>query len=145
MTAQLQIQSVLDEAATWIGTPWHHNARVKGAGVDCAHFLCAVYEAAGLVLPIDLGYYPQEWHLHQDRSRFLEVLSEYADQVDAPLPGDVAMFRYGRHPAHGSIVVDWPTVVHAHRGEAVVYADASKEPLVKRLAGWWRLKALRSE
>lgn len=143
MTEQEQRQAVLDEAATWIGTSWHHSARVKGAGVDCAQFLCAVYEAAGLVPHIDLGYYPAEWHLHQDRPRFLEVLSEYAEKIDSPLPGDVAMFQYGRHAAHGSIVVHWPTIIHAHRGEAVVYADASKVPLEKRFAGWWRLKTLR--
>src|SRR5690349_11447583 len=34
---------LLDEARTWLLTPWHHNARVRGAGVDCGQLLIACY------------------------------------------------------------------------------------------------------
>jgi hypothetical protein len=33
----------VQEALTWLGIPYHHHARVKGVGVDCAQLLCAVY------------------------------------------------------------------------------------------------------
>jgi hypothetical protein len=41
--------AVVKEALTWLGTPYHHHARVKGVGVDCARLLCAVYEASACV------------------------------------------------------------------------------------------------
>lgn len=31
------------EAITWLGTPYHHQGRVKGVGVDCGTLLCEVY------------------------------------------------------------------------------------------------------
>ena len=41
-------EAVVTEAASWIGTPFHHAARVKGAGVDCLMLLAEVYERAGV-------------------------------------------------------------------------------------------------
>ena len=137
-------EAIVAEAWTWLRTPWHHRARVKGHGVDCAQFLCAVYEAAGAAPHVDLGAYPRDWHLHQDRPRFLEVLRQYAQPADAALPGDIAMFLFGRHPAHGSIVTAWPRILHAYRDEGMVAeSDVSVSPrLTERFAGFWRLKTL---
>lgn len=138
-------KDVIAEAMSWLRTPWHHQALVKGGGVDCAHFLVGVFENVGLVDAPDLGYYPPDWHLHQDRPRFLETLAQYADPVADSLPGDIAMFKFGRHAAHGSIVVDWPVIIHAYRDErAVVLSDvAASAALSKRFAGFWRVRGVR--
>lgn len=137
---------VVAEAMTWLRTPWHHMARVKGVGVDCAQFLVGVFEAVGLVPPLDLGYYPPDWHLHQDRPRFLEKLAEHADPIATsnPQPGDIAMFKFGRHAAHGSIVVSWPLIIHAYLDERrVVLSDVAASPaLAGRLAGIWRVRGM---
>lgn len=137
-------EAVVAEAMTWLRTPWHHRAQVKGGGVDCAQFLVGVFEGVGLVPALDLGYYPPDWHLHQDRPRFLEILAQYADPVDDPLPGDIAMFKFGRHAAHGSIVVGWPVIIHAYRDErGVVLSDvAVSSALTERFAGFWRLRGM---
>jgi hypothetical protein len=37
--------AVTREAETWLGTPYHHMGRVKGAGTDCLMMLAEVYEA----------------------------------------------------------------------------------------------------
>lgn len=65
---------IVEEARSWLGTPYHHHAMVKGAGVDCAMLLVAVYGAVGL-LPegFDPRPYPQDWHLHRDCERYLGV------------------------------------------------------------------------
>ena len=135
--------AVAAEAMTWLKTPWHHMARVKGAGVDCAQFLICVFYAVGLIPEIDPGQYPPDWHLHRDESRFINALLQYADPVGQPLPGDIAMFRYGRHAAHGAIVIAWPLIIHAWKDErAVVLTDVSKSPLAERLDGFYRLKGM---
>lgn len=134
---------IVEEAMSWLRTPWHHRGRIKGAGVDCAQFLCAVYEEVGLTPHIDLGYYPIDWHMHQDRSRFLEKLLDYAELVESPMKGDIAMFRFARHPAHGSIVIEWPKIIHAYtEARCVTLDDATKGRLPKRQAGFYRLKGL---
>lgn len=138
-------ERIVAEALSWVRTPWHHMARVKGAGVDCAQILCAVYAAVGLVPEIDIGYYPSDWHIHQDTPRFLKMLSGFGDPIPGPpLPGDVAMFNFGRHAAHGAIVIGWPRIVHAYLEErAVVISDVSTNAvLAGKLAGFWRARSL---
>ncbi len=139
-------ESIVAEALRWEGTPFHHKACVRGVGVDCANLLIGVFHAVGLVPAIDPGYYPPDWHLHKDEPRFLATLRQYADQLpegEIPLPGDIAMFHYGRHAAHGSIVVAWPIVLHAWRDVgAVVRTEADRGPLGERLDSLWRLRGL---
>lgn len=136
---------IVAEALSWVKTPWHHMGRVKGAGVDCAQLLAAVYAAVGLVPDVDLGYYPPDWHIHQDTPRFVTMLAQYGREIPGPpLPGDVAMFTFGRHAAHGAIVIGWPRIVHAYLEErAVVVSDVSTSAvLTAQLAGFWRANAL---
>lgn len=136
-------QSVLAIARTWLKTPWHHRARVKGAGVDCAQILIAVYAEAGLIDEFDTGDYPPDWMMHRSQERFLEFVRQYADQVDAPLPGDLALYFVGRCFSHGAIVTAWPEIIHAsNRDRMVCYADGTQGWLASREVQFWRLKGL---
>ena len=121
--------AVVTEAQSWIGTPFHHAARVKGAGVDCLMLLAEVYERAGIIAHIDPPFYVPDWHLHRDAERYMEGLLEYACPVETPLPGDIALFRFGRTFSHGAIVTQWPSLVHAYWSIGVVYGDATRYPL----------------
>jgi NlpC/P60 family putative phage cell wall peptidase len=125
--------AIVAEAETWLGTPFHHQGRVKGAGVDCAMLLAEIYHRCGLVPYVDPGYYPPDWHLHRDAERYLEKLLPYAHELAGPpKPGDVAVFRYGRTYSHGAIVVAWPQVIHAYWQRGVVWGDATLYPLAGR-------------
>jgi cell wall-associated NlpC family hydrolase len=120
-------QKVVDEAKTWLRTPWMHEARIKGAGVDCAMFIKEVFVSVGLVPQFDVGSYPTDWMLHRSEERFLFWLDQYGTPIESPLPGDVAVWRHGRTYSHGAIVLDWPLVIHAYRPErSVVLSDVSK-------------------
>lgn len=120
----------------WLRTPFHHKARVKGAGVDCGNSLIAWYVEAGLVSDFDTGPYSADWMLHQSEERYLGFVERYLDRVDAPLPGDVAVFKYGHCFSHGALVVEWPKIIHAYQPEgAVVWGDATKGVLA-----WEHLK-----
>lgn len=137
--------AVVAEAMTWLKTPFHHRARAKRCGVDCANFLVAVFGHVGVVpADLDLGHYAPDWHLHHDEPRFLSTLKQYADPLppgETPRPGDIAMFEYGRHAAHGAIVTQWPQVIHAWaQARMVVLSDADSGPLGQRLDSVWRLR-----
>ena len=107
--------AVVAEARSWIGTPYHHAADVKGAGVDCAMILVRVFCDLGLVAPFDPRPYTRDWMLHRDDERYLGFLLARAREVAEPDPGDVILFRFGRCFAHGGIVTRRRplTVVHA--------------------------------
>ena len=116
--------AVVAEARSWLGTPWHHRARIKGAGVDCVQLLAGVFHACGLLPDIDTGDYPPDWMFHRDEERMLNGLRQYAAEIDSPAPGDVVVFRFGRCYSHCGIIVDAPVMIHAYIDErAVVIGD----------------------
>jgi NlpC/P60 family putative phage cell wall peptidase len=131
-TTTIYRRRVVDEAQSWIGTPFHHAARVKGAGVDCLMLLAEVYERAGVMRHIEPPFYVPDWHLHQNAERYLEGLLAYAREVTEPQLGDVALFRFGRTFSHGAIVVEWPRLIHAYWAIGVVWGDACLHPLARR-------------
>ncbi len=140
---QRERQAVIAEARTWLKTPYHHGARVKGAGVDCALLLAEVYAAAGLIPQIDPGYYSPDWHLHQEEERYLAWIQKYAYQVESPLLADVAMCQglKSRTYNHSAIVIAWPhQVIHALiRERGVVLGDVEHTEFAGRPVRFYRL------
>jgi NlpC/P60 family putative phage cell wall peptidase len=125
--------AVIAEAESWIGTPFHHAARIKGIGVDCLMLLAEVYERAGIIGHIDPLFYVPDWHLHRDAERYLDGLVRYAREIAGPpQPGDIALFRFGRTFSHGAIVTGWPRLIHAYWNIGVVQGDATLHPLADR-------------
>ena len=37
-------QQIINVARSWLYTPWKHNQKIKGVGVDCVNFLVAIAE-----------------------------------------------------------------------------------------------------
>lgn len=100
-------QKVVDEARSWLLTPYHSKASVKGAGVDCVWILIRVYQTIGVVpADFDPGDYDPEWFLHRDEEIYLQGVEKYAKQVEVPQIGDVSMYRVGRTKSHGVIIVE---------------------------------------
>ncbi len=130
MTVDELRAAVVTEAESWLRTPFHHAARVKGAGVDCLMFLAEVYERAGAVGYIDPGFYTPDWHMHRNAEKYMEGLLAYAREFPGPpLPGDIALFKFGRTYSHSAIVIEWPRVIHAYWALGVVWGSAELLPL----------------
>lgn len=139
MTPEQQTE-VVAEAMTWLRTPYHHKARIKGGGVDCAQILIAVYAEVGLIEDFDPGDYPPDWMMHRDEERYLGFVERYASPVESPMPGDIVLYKVGRCFSHGGIVVEWPTIIHAWLREgAVVLADGTQGKLADRERVFFRV------
>ena len=78
--------AVVAEARSWIGTPYHHCADVKGrrGGVDCAMLIVRVYCDLGMVETFDPRPYPPDWMMHRDEERYLGFLMARARAVTSP-------------------------------------------------------------
>lgn len=109
-----QRKAVVKEAFTWVGTRYHHAADVKGHGVDCAMILVKIYCGLNIAPKFDPRPYPAQWYLHRDEERYLAWVQKYCDKVETALPGDIAMYKYGRCTAHGAIIVDNDYMIHAY-------------------------------
>lgn len=93
------------EVRTWIGTPFHHAARIRGAGVDCAQLLIAVYAGLGLVDEPTVPFYPPNWFLHHGTELMRDIVAQFCVPVETPDVGDIALFRFGRSASHAGIIV----------------------------------------
>ena len=89
-----QRAAVVAEARSWIGTPYHNCADIKGVGVDCGMLLVRVFVDTGLVPPFDPRPYPADWHLHRSEERYLGFVFDRCCEVAQPQPGDVMVLRY---------------------------------------------------
>ena len=135
-----QRQRVLAEAATWLGTPYHLNARLKGIGVDCGTFLMACFANTGLILDEDVGPFSPDFHLHRGEEIYFRQLEKYCHRLPAgqsPLPGDIATYQFGRIYAHGALVVEWPKIIHVHRQRGVIWDIATDNSLSFRQGPFW--------
>lgn len=127
MTTEAEARAaIVAEAMTWLKTPYHHRARIKGAGVDCAQLPIAVYADLGLIPPIDPTYV-RDWHLHRSEELYLGWVERYAEEIerDAVRPGDFGLWKYGRTFSHGAIAVDPPVMIHAYLGRGVELIDVT--------------------
>lgn len=131
---------VVAEARSWLGTRYHHHGRIKGVGVDCAQLLCGVFEACGLLPHVDTGHYPTGWHLHRSEEMFLKWVCRFADRVEQPRAGDVAVFRFGRTFSHGAVMIDAQACIHSYIGRGVTLSRLAEAPLAGRPVLFWSLR-----
>lgn len=139
MTEQAQRQAVIEEAKTWLGTPYHHQGRIKGVGVDCATILCEVYEKVGLIPYVDPTPYPPDWHLHRESERYMGWMEQYGYATETPQPGDIVLWKFGRCFSHGGILVDAKTIIHSYLHIGVTLEKLSCEAFQGRAKKYYTL------
>lgn len=105
-------QMIVDEALTWVGTPYKYGGQQKGEGTDCSGMVMRVYEdVAGRKLPRNSA----------KQAEFCQTI----DSDDVRL-GDLVFFATGRDKervSHVGIVVDNTHFVHASSSKGVVVSD----------------------
>jgi NlpC/P60 family putative phage cell wall peptidase len=120
-------------ARDWIGTPYLHQASLRGAGCDCLGLLRGVWREVMGSEPELPPPYSADWAEASSR----ETLAEAARRHLIELPvadfhaGDVILFRWrdGLPAKHCGIASSPETMIHAHDGAAV--AEVAIHP-------WWR-------
>jgi NlpC/P60 family putative phage cell wall peptidase len=125
--------AIVAEVATWIGTPYRHQASLKGVGCDCLGLVRGVWRALIGDEPEAMPGYSPDWA----EARGAETLAEAGRRHLTPIAaeearaGDVITFRWRANlPAkHVGILVADDRFAHAHQGAAVAYAA---------LTPWWR-------
>lgn len=129
MTEEEQREAVIVAARSWLGTPFHDDAEVKGAGIDCAHFLAVCFAEAGLIPPQKIAPYNPTWFLHSDVPIFENYVKRFSHQIEGPPKrADIVLYKLGRLYAHGAIVIDWPTtIIHSFKLFGFVAETSSDE------------------
>lgn len=117
----------------WIGTPYRHQASVKGAGCDCLGLVRGVWRDVHGVEPETPPAYSPDWAEAGGEEVLLAAALRHLVPVSDKnfAPGDVLLFRWKAHlPAkHAAIAVSPGRMIHAHDGLSV--CEVSLSP-------WWR-------
>lgn len=129
---------IVQSALSWLGTPYHHQARVKGAGVDCAQLVAGVAEECGYIKPgMIIQNYSPEWHLHNREERMINLLLEFGCiEAQEHEPGDILAFKFGRVCSHLGIYVGNDQFVHARVDQGKV--------VLNNLSGDWLKRHIRT-
>lgn len=123
---------IVAAARGWIGTPYLHQASLKGVGTDCLGLVRGVWREVKGAEPEAAPAYGPSWA----EMGGAEALAEAARRHMAEIPcteyraGDVLLFRWRPHlPAkHAGIAVSGTAMVHAQEQAAVTEVA---------LSGWW--------
>lgn len=119
---------IVAEARRWLGTPFLHQGRTRGVGVDCVGLLIGVARALGLVAPeLDVTGYPRT----PQGNTIVDRCGEHLPRLELAeaQPGDVLVVRIDVLPQHAGILADYRygglSIIHAldqrgrHRGSVV--------------------------
>lgn len=120
MNQIIALHPAVPVARGYLGTPFHHQGRRGGVGMDCV----------GLVICVarELGHLPPDWDVtgyarqpdgHQLMHHLTDRLQPVA-QADMQ-PGDVVCVAFDKHPQHVGIAADY-----VHGGLSLIHADSRR-------------------
>lgn len=115
-----------------LGTPYHHQGRKPGLGIDCVGVPIVAAQQCGVSLPSPADYerVPSELEGH--------MIAHCGDPIDWDdrQPGDLVMFWYStrRRPQHVAVLDQ-----DEHGDDFIIHAHASRRNVVRdRLCSFWR-------
>ncbi len=97
---------VVTVARSWIGTPYRHQASLKGVGCDCLGLLIGVWrevQTSRSALRLDKDFaippYTPDWAEANGRETLAEGLAKYLTEIDPKeaREGDIVLFRWRAH------------------------------------------------
>jgi NlpC/P60 family putative phage cell wall peptidase len=126
---------IVAETRQWLGTPYRHQASLKGVGCDCLGLVRGVWRALFGIEPEPPPPYSPNWTEALPQETLAQAAARHLVRIrsDQFEPGDVLLFRWRAHlPArHVAIVTSSAPdlMTHSHDGAAVAEVT---------IAPWWR-------
>lgn len=127
------------EARRWIGTPYLHQASVRGAGADCLGLLRGVWRALYGAEPEPVPPYTPDWSEPQGEERLWRAARHHlrAKPLVAASVGDVILFRMragtvAKHLGLQGRTGSEASFIHAYSGHGVVESPLSA-PWARRI------------
>lgn len=124
-------KEIINEALSWVGTPYIPSQRCKGAGCDCVGLFWGVTNELKLDVSKDLLLQPN-YAKYAYGDSLLKALRKYMDEI--PISerndGDLLVLRIGAAPTHVGIFY-W-----LNGQESMIHADSKKGVIHTRLGHW---------
>jgi NlpC/P60 family putative phage cell wall peptidase len=130
---------VVIAAREWIGTPYLHQASVKGVGCDCLGLLRGLWRDIHGAEPEQVPAYTPDWSEPQGQERLWQAALRHMPEATGDITtGQVLLFRMraggvAKHLGLVSATGDTPAFIHAYSGHGVVESPLSA-PWMRRIA-----------
>ncbi|MFN0192658.1 MAG: NlpC/P60 family protein [Aestuariivirga sp.] len=125
-------ETIVAAARGWIGTPYAHQASLKGVGCDCLGLIRGVWREVEGEEPEAVPAYAPDWAEATSGEQLAEAGRRHLLEIPCTefRQGDVLLFRWKPHlPAkHAGIASGPDHMIHAQDG-----ARVAETPL----SGWW--------
>jgi NlpC/P60 family putative phage cell wall peptidase len=121
-------------ARACIGTPFHHQGRAPGLGLDCIGLVIVALNAAGVAVRdrTDYGRRP-------DGKSLVEALEAHgATRAENIQKGDILLFRYDKQPQHVALATGENTIIHSFAPARKVVETAYDDYWKRRLIAIYR-------
>lgn len=132
----MMMHSIMVSAArSCIGTPFHHQGRAPGAGLDCIGLIVVALRAAGYKVQdrTDYGHRP-------DGRSLIEALEAHGARAVTDIQaGDILLFRYDRQPQHAALAAGPDGMIHSFAPAGAVVETSIGAYWRRRLVGVYRV------
>ena len=110
---------IVEAARRCIGTPYHHQARKPGVGLDCVGLVVCTGQSVGA---LGAGFDVRGYRRVPDGFSLMHHLDEQLDPIErADMgPGDVICVAFDGYPQHIGVLGDY-----AHGGLSIIHASSS--------------------
>lgn len=128
---------ILTAAIATIGTPYQHQGRQIGIGLDClgVPLYCLARFGIAVEAPVDYARRPDGVMLREQIERFCIV-------TPTPQPGVLLLLKIGKHPQHCAILGDDGRMIHADsEAERVTHVQFDQKWL-DRLVNFYQLPSV---
>ena len=139
------MNAVVEAARGWIGTPYLHQASVKGAGCDCLGLLRGVWREVIGPEPEAIPPYSMDWSEPQRDERLWRAGLRHLrpKPLGEAAPGDVLLFRMrdgsvAKHVGIQARIGAGASFVHAYSGHGVI-ESALTAPWARRVVARFAL------
>ncbi len=120
------------EARRWIGTPYVHQAAMRGAGTDCLGLLRGIWAVLYGAEPETVPAYTQDWAEPGNNEELWQAAQRWLVEVPERdlMLGDVILFRMrtgsiAKHIGIVSSIEPEPCFIHAYTGHGVIESPLS--------------------
>jgi NlpC/P60 family putative phage cell wall peptidase len=134
---------IVTHARAWVGTPFHHQARLKGKGCDCLGLVVGVVDELGLKDKngVQLAAYDEVTYSREPDGAYLtEKLTGllFEVPVEEARAGDLGLFKVRENPQHLAILSDYEGTL------GMIHSFAPARRVVEhRLDDDWKLRILK--
>lgn len=135
-------RKIVEKAREYLGTPFHHQGRLKGIGIDCIGLLSCVAHELGIFTKDHTNY-----SRHPDGESLINELSKHLDEIPPSKMniGDIIVFTISKrtkYPQHIGFVTDYG-MIHTYQGSGKVVEHVLDDKWKRRICACFKFRNLK--